>query len=188
MALRLVLPPTTEPVSLAEMKTHVRELTADLDDNLTSLIKAGREAAEEYQNRRYLTQTWELTLDYLPTLPLRLGDPPLQSLDFVKLYDINDTEITVPVTDFIVDKDSEPGRIAFKQGKQWPAVQLREISCFKAQFKVGFLTTDIGKIPEKVKLAIKLFVSYFLDNPDAALDDPPMAFYNLLGADRRKPI
>lgn len=188
MVLRLITAPTAEPVTLAEMQTHIRDTTGDFDGIITGLIKAGREAAEDYQNRRYITQTWELTLDTLPKIPLKLGDPPLQSVEFVRLYDVDGNETDVPVTDFTIDCDSEPGRITFKQGKCWPSIQLRDINCFKVQFKVGLLNTDVAKIPEKVKLAIKLFVSYYLDNPDAALDQPPAAFYNLLGSDRRIPV
>lgn len=186
MALKLIMGPTTEPVTLAEAKTAIDELTNDRDSKITSAIKAGREAAEDYQNRRYVTQTWELTLDELPELPLKLGDPPLQSVEFVRLYDVDGNETSVPVSDFMVDMDSEPGMITFKRGKSWPAIELRDSSCFKVQFKVGVLATDTAKIPERVKQAICVYVGYKVDGKET--DPIPASFYNLLDSDRRVPV
>jgi len=184
--LKLITPPSTEPITLAEAKTAIDELTTDRDSKITPAIKAAREEAENYQNRRYVTQTWELTLDYLPVLPLELGDPPLQSVEYIKLYDADGNEVTVDVADFIVDKDSEPGRICFKKGKAWPAIELREIACFKVQFKLGVLPSELSKIPERVKQAIAVFVKYKVDGVET--DQIPSAFYNLLGTDRRIPV
>ena len=58
MALKLVTAPAAEPVTLAEIKEHLR-VDSDLEDALISaLITAARQWAETYQGRAYITQTW----------------------------------------------------------------------------------------------------------------------------------
>ena len=62
MAIRLVTPPTLEPVSLAEAKAHLRlEETRD-DVYVQALITAARQHIEKVCWRGLLTQTIELEL------------------------------------------------------------------------------------------------------------------------------
>lgn len=154
------------------------------DSNITKLLKTAREAAEKFQNRAYLTQTWELSFDIFPAMPITAPKPPLQSLVSVKLYTIDEREITMDINDFIVDTDSDPGRIAFKYGKTWPSITLREINAVKIQFKAGY--TDASKVPELVKTAILVHAAHRYEYPDG--DDTPPAFYNLLWPDRIVPV
>ena len=48
------------------------------DALITGLIKAAREYCEGYQNRAYITQTWELILDAFPDSVIQIPLPPLQ--------------------------------------------------------------------------------------------------------------
>jgi uncharacterized phiE125 gp8 family phage protein len=73
MALRLVTPPTVEPVSVQEAKLHLRLITDITDisntaeDNLIGvLISAAREYAENVCRRAFVTQSYLLTLDAFP--------------------------------------------------------------------------------------------------------------------------
>lgn len=72
---RLITPPASEPVTLAEAKAHLRVDCADEDLLISSLISAARTRAEEYAGVAMLTQTWELWLGelegavYLPRHP-----------------------------------------------------------------------------------------------------------------------
>lgn len=56
--------PEIEPVTLAEMKLHLRTFGTDTteDDKITGLIVAAREWAEDYTGRALVDQTWRLTL------------------------------------------------------------------------------------------------------------------------------
>lgn len=184
MSLIRITGPTTEPVTLEKMKESLRMDGTESDNTITDLIKAAREAAEEFQNKAYFTQTWELSFDSLPSMPLTIPMPPLQSLTSVKLYDENGTEVSMNIDDFILDKRSEPGRIAFKKDKAWPSIKLQSIDAVVFQFVAGY--SDMSKVPEKVKQAIELYSTYFYDHPDA--EEPPEAFYNLLWPDRLVPV
>ena len=67
--------PTTEPVSLAEAKLHLRLETAFTDDDakVTQLITIARKAAEEYTRRSLITQQWRLVLDQFPAPGMNIG-------------------------------------------------------------------------------------------------------------------
>ncbi|MDF2889786.1 MAG: hypothetical protein K0R80_153 [Clostridia bacterium] len=157
---------------------------SESDNNIAKLLRTAREAAESFQNRAYLTQTWELSFDTFPAMPLEMPKPPLQSLVSVKLYNADGAEVSMDITDFIVDTDSEPGRITFKSGKTWPSITLREINAVKFQFKAGY--TDASKVPELVKTAILVYADHRYENPDG--DDVPEAFYTLLWTNRIVPV
>jgi uncharacterized phiE125 gp8 family phage protein len=186
MSLKLITAPTTEPVTIQDQTTkdYLRLDGTDSDNSITALLKTAREEAENFQNRAYLTQTWELSFDTFPRMPLELPRPPLQSLVSVKLYGADGTEITMDINDFIVDTDSEPGRIAFKYGKTWSTIILREINAVKIQYKAGY--TDVNKVSELVKTAIRIHAAHRYENPDG--EDTPAAFRNLLWPDRIVPV
>ena len=62
MPVRLVTPPSGEPITLAEAKAHLRLETALDDSYVTNLITAARAYVEQVCWRGVLAQTWELIL------------------------------------------------------------------------------------------------------------------------------
>jgi hypothetical protein len=79
--LKLSTAPTTEPVTVAEAKAHLRvdAEVAEEDTLIAAYISAAREYCEGFQNRAYVTQTWELWLDEWPeTDHIDIPLPPLQ--------------------------------------------------------------------------------------------------------------
>lgn len=83
--LRLLKPPTLEPVGLEEIKAHGRFDYTHEDDYLLTLIKAAREWVENYLNSSLLYQTWQKVwhqdLGLLPVkkpvIEISLPKPPL---------------------------------------------------------------------------------------------------------------
>ena len=75
MTFALLVPPTAEPVSLADAKAWLRVETPDDDTLVGSLIAAARAAIEAYTGRVLVSQTWRLRLDAWPegTLPRSFG-------------------------------------------------------------------------------------------------------------------
>lgn len=182
--LRIVIPPAQEFVTSDEIKEYSRwGDDASLDNTITALIRAARMRAEKFQNRSYLMQTCELSFDGLPNTPIELPRPPLSEVLSVKLYALDDTEINMDLASFNIDTDSEPGRITLKYGQLWPLAMLRDINSVKIQYKAGY--SGVAFIDENVKLAIKLLVTCWLDDPKV---EPPAAFYNLLWQDRVVPV
>ena len=97
--LRLITPPTAEPVALADFKNILRIPAMDTswDSTLNIFLKAAREACENYCRIALVTQTWLARLDSFPSVPLRydrngypqilLPKPPFQSIDSISYVD-----------------------------------------------------------------------------------------------------
>lgn len=62
--LERVTQPEIEPVTLAQMKTHLREFSSAtaLDDDITALIRAAREWVEDFTGRALIDQQWRLSI------------------------------------------------------------------------------------------------------------------------------
>ena len=192
MGLKLITEPAAEPVTLAEAKSHLR-ITANDEDALVEVwIKAAREYCEGYQNRAYITQTWELALDSFPSERImKIPLPPLQSVTSIKYYDPEGTETVFPTDDYEVDAYNQPGRISLGYGKSWPSTTLRPLNGVIIEFKAGYGDTA-DTIPEKVKQAIKVLIGELYEHRELTdvkeLKEVPFAVHALLGLERIWPI
>jgi uncharacterized phiE125 gp8 family phage protein len=193
--LRVVTPPTVEPVSIADVKMHSHISHSEEDALIQSWIRSGRELAESYQRRAYCTQTLELSFDGYPEMPLSLPRGPLQSLVSVECTDYQGVTTTLydsaPGGDtsmFTVDVSGEPGRIDLAYGEYWPSTVLRSINSVRVQFVAGYGDT-VADVPENVKDAILIYCTYRYDNRAGQafvyeVKSIPEAFYTLLRHDR----
>lgn len=121
MALIRITAPATEPLDLATAKLHCRVDGTDEDTLITALIVAAREQAEHETGRALVTQTWELVHDSFPEAFV-LRRAPIQSVTSLKYLDsATGAEQTLAGTDYLLDKDSEPGYVVPAYGKAWPA-------------------------------------------------------------------
>jgi len=185
MALKLITAPSIEPVTTTILKAYMRIDGTDMDTLLTSLLAAARSYAENFQNRAYLTQTWELTLDDFPSRDIiELARPPLASVTTVKYTSVAGVEATWAAANYIVDTDSTPGRICLADGISWPSDELQPINGVKIRYTAG--ATAASAVSENVKLAIMAHVAYFFDNPTG--DSVPPWVDRLLSLERLVPI
>lgn len=160
MILRLVTPPASEPVTLAEAKTHLRiEHTLD-DTYITALIKAARMHAEQICWRGFITQTWELVLDGFPpdTIGVILPKGRVASITSVKYIDTNGVEQTLAATVYDLDDDSEPGRLLLGYNQDWPSTR-DQWDAVRIRYVVG-----AAAAAEPVKQAILLLVSQMYEH------------------------
>lgn len=165
MALRITEPPAEEPVSLPDAKTHLRIEPDDVDEDayLTALIAAARGYGEDFTRRRFVTQAWSLTLDGFPRgNQIVLPGPPLRSVASVKYFDTTGVEATFQAADYIVDADSEPGRIVLAYARRWPAVVLRPANGVVVTFEAGY--GNALAVPKGIKQAILLLVGHWYEN------------------------
>ena len=109
MKMRLITPPTMEPITLTDAKNYLRVDHTEEDAQITRMIKAAREFCEQYQRRAIGEQEWEV-------YPLRAAmyyeipyPVPIISIDDVTylLEDGTTTETLTPVTDYRADCRSE---------------------------------------------------------------------------------
>lgn len=120
MSLKLITPPTFEPISLDEAKEQCRVDGIEDDLLLAILITAARESAEHETGRALATQTRELVLDAFPEA-FTLRGSPIQSVESVKYLDSDGIQRTLDPQDYALDNDSEPGYLTIAYGRAWPA-------------------------------------------------------------------
>lgn len=190
MGLKLIAAPTTEPILLAEVKSQLRIDSTTEDTYLGTLITAAREYCEVFQNRAYITQTWELTLDTWPRFPFRLPMPPLVSVTRIDYHDTLDVEITWAASNYFVDTDSEPGRVGLGYNIVLPTTTLRALNAIKIQYVAGYGAAD--DVPQRTKQAILLLIGHMYENRETVspvdLKEIPFAVSSLLWLDRLVPI
>ncbi len=186
MVLKVIAPPTQDPVTLSEIKTYLRiGDMGDFDNLLADLIIAAREAVELFQNRALSTQTLEVSFDDWPEMPFDLPRPPLQSITSVTYTDYTGTDHNMNFTDyFVLDSNSEPARVTLKKYTVLPPVILQDINAFRVRYIAG--NANISDIPKTVKQAYLLYISHRFNNPDDI--NIPDAFYNLLRPERVIPV
>jgi uncharacterized phiE125 gp8 family phage protein len=172
MALTRVIAPTDEPLTLDEVREHLRIVGTDQDNYLARLIAAARSRAERITKRALITQTWRVTLDEFPEW-FDIPKAPLQSvltinyLDgdgaTVALYDSSSPQ--VGIADFVIDTQSDPARVLLAYGITWPApvVQANAVSL---TFEAGY-GDHAEDVPEDLRLAMLLMIGHWFEHRES---------------------
>ena len=88
MTYALIHPPQAEPLTLAEVKAHLRLDSGEEDLLLAALIRTAREHLERTTGLCLLSQTWRLYLDRWPqTGVILLGKTPVQTIETILVFD-----------------------------------------------------------------------------------------------------
>lgn len=161
--------PEVEPVSLAEMKLHLRaydDITAE-DAMITEMIREAREWVEDYTGRALVDQQWRLSVDFTggPLLAsagvpadsvegFRASDllffqranrvplrrSPIIALTAVTQFDSNGDETVLDPADFNV----------FGAQTKWPAVSLQSWSAsgsgsmLQFEYRAGMVNREVS--------------------------------------------
>jgi uncharacterized phiE125 gp8 family phage protein len=165
MNLTLTVGPVKEPVTIDELRDHLR-IDDEVDDAvLVALNNACRTQCEELLGRALITQTWAYKLDTLPPV-IRLPRPPLQSISTIVYTDDAGDPQTLAASLYRVDT-SEPGRITPAYGESWPTV-LPVTSAITVTFVAGY-GDDPADVPESIRAWIKLYVAHLFENREPAV-------------------
>lgn len=165
MALKIITPPAVEPITLEEAKKNLRIDSNDDDLLITSLIKQAREWCEDYQNRKYITQTLEYVLDSFPrgNAIVFYNSSPLQEVESIKYYDASRQEYLFDEINYIADLDGFVNRVVLDSGRHWPIGELQSVNAVRARVVAGYGDTA-DKVPETIKWAMILQMKIFYDD------------------------
>jgi len=166
MALLRTIDATTEPVTTAEAKTHLRVTSATDDVYIAALVKACRQMAENELQRSLITQTWEKTLDEFPDA-ITLPYPPIASVLTLKyLEPVAGVSTTLNAASYTVDVKSEPGWIVPAYGYDWPTIW-DSINAVTVTYTAGWSTA--ADVPAAIKAWILLQVGHLYENREATM-------------------
>jgi uncharacterized phiE125 gp8 family phage protein len=164
-SLRVSVPPTVEPVSVAELKEHARIDHGHEDARLASLITTARLMVEKDTRRKLCTQTVVLSLDYLPSY-LVPDILPIQSISGITYYDGNNALQTLAASTYEADLYAEPVIIRPAFGQTWPTTYDR-FGAVLVTMVAGYGAASA--VPQDAKQAILLLASHWVENRESVL-------------------
>jgi uncharacterized phiE125 gp8 family phage protein len=143
--------PSSEPITLNEMKDRLRVTTCDFDNEINDLIVAGRQQVEHDTHRKLVTQTVEILLDDFPSGDtFEIRQLPVASVTSIAYTDGAGDAQTFASSNYSTDLVSKPPRIMLVSGANWPAVD--EIP--NAVTITVVCGTAVGSVPKAARLAI----------------------------------
>lgn len=164
--LRIDTAPASEPVTLAEAKAHLRVDSSDEDALIGNLVKAAREYCELFTRRSFITTTWKLTLDKFPDT-VELARSPAQSVTSIKYIDDDGVQQTFASASYLVDAESEPGRVTPVYGGSWPSAR-SQMNAVEVTFKAGY-GDAAASVPQSAKQAILMLVGHWFENRETTI-------------------
>lgn len=159
MAIELVTPPATEPVSTADIKTHLRIDHSDEDSYLATLGSVARRHVEQITWRALITQTWRMSLREFPCSdsPIVVPRAPLQSVTSISYTDDAGGSQTWDAADYDVDTVVTPGTIEPGWGESYPSTR-EEPGAVLVTYVAGF-GDSASDVPADLVHAIKILVA-----------------------------
>lgn len=189
--LERVTEPDIEPVTLAEMKRHLREYDSVTtnDNDITALIGGARRWVEHETGRALIDQEWRLsvggdtvavdavTTPYCGDLPTLHGSEiflmrsPVIAIVSFKSVDSEGVETDVDSDTYeLRDADSKWPRIVARNGASWAT------GLYRIVFRAGFADRDSSPqqdasvVPECFKLAMKLWTEATYDRDEKMME------------------
>ena len=159
--IRIVTPPATEPLTVAEAKAQLNIAASDdsHDVELASKIAAARQEWERDTSKALITRTVEHRLPMWLDV-IRLSVQPVIAISSIIYVDNNGDEQTLDAANYYLDIDE----LRFKTSFNKPALEDRS-EAVRITYTAGYgaASTDV---PEIDKLAIKLSVANRFEDLD----------------------
>ena len=178
-------PPAVEPISLAEVKAHLRILHSDEDGALIRFVAAARHDIENRTGLHLITQNWSQFFDSWPNcgyLPLSLS--PIIAVTDVKIYGDDDVAAPIDPAHYYLDRLSRPSRLTMRNGR-WLPQPGRSLSGIEVVLSLGFGPTA-DAVPQPLREAILLRAGHWYANRgDDAKAAEPLAVASLIETYRR---
>ncbi|SIP94288.1 phage conserved hypothetical protein, phiE125 gp8 family [Rhizobium sp. RU35A] len=166
----LTEPPLAEPVTLAEVKAHLRIDHADEDALLAGLIQVARLHLERETGLCLLVQGWRLCLDDWPDDGVvQIVRAPVRTIEAVSVYDGLGQVVHPALTGHVLDANRQPARL-WLSSRPLPG---RAINGIEIDFTAGFGETG-AEVPASLIRAILLHVAHMhAFRGVVALDEQP---------------
>jgi uncharacterized phiE125 gp8 family phage protein len=177
--LKPITPPSVEPVTVdTALRARLRLDGTDDDADIGAMLAAARELVEAETHRSLITQTWSLFLDMFPyqNMEIRVPRAPLQSVTWIKYYDLDGTLQTLDPSLYHVATAREPGAIWPVFNFIWPFTQYSRPESVEIRFVAGY-GNAASNVPNAALEAIKVLVAdrYTHRGDDSQTPIPPAA-------------
>lgn len=155
----LISPPGAEPISLAELKAHLRLDGNDEDALLTSLIRVAREHLERTAGLALISQGWRLFLDRWPESgAIEIARGPVLSVQAVRAFDELGEESEISLAGHVLDGVRRPARLWLRER---PGAR-QAINGVEVDFTAGF--GEAGEdVPDMLKRAMLIHAAHMYE-------------------------
>jgi uncharacterized phiE125 gp8 family phage protein len=175
---QVVTPPTTEPLTLSEVKNHLR-IDGNFDDALLgSFITSARMYFESQCEISIASQEILLALDSFDDI-VYLPRGPVQSVEDISYADSENNQQYMD--DWIEDLVSNPARITPAFGQSWPATA-EVVNAVQVSYTTGYSTPSM--VPKLLKSGMLFYVAHLYENRSAVTDvdlkEVPMAVESII--------
>jgi len=176
--IQVVTPPTTEPLTLSEVKNHLR-IDGSFDDALlNSCITSARMYFESQCEISIASQELLLALDSFDDI-IYLPKGPVQSIEDIGYADSENNQQYMD--DWIEDLVSNPARITPAFGQSWPATA-EVVNAVQVSYTTGYTTPSM--VPKLLKSGMLFYVAHLYENRSAVTDgdlkEVPMAVESII--------
>ncbi len=165
MSISQISPPSAEPITLSELKDHLRITDANEDALINGALVAAVRAIEARGSLALLTQQWRLTLDAVPDETVILPLSPMTSIDVVTVIDTAGAPQILAAALYETAPGS-PGRL--RPAGPWPNPGPR-LNGVQIDFTVGY--ANAAATPEPLKQAVKILAAHFFQAREVAQEE-----------------
>ena len=172
MTIAELTPPAVEPITLAEVKAHLRLDSNDEDALLAGLVRAARLHLEGETGLCLILRGLRLYLDGWPEgRVIHIGRGPVQTVETVTVYDELGAPVEVDAAGYVLDGTARPARLVLPAR---PASE-RAVNGIEIDFTAGFGESG-ADVPDTLKRALLLHVAAMYELRGVlALEDQPGA-------------
>lgn len=175
--LTVTVPPASEPVTVAEAKSHLRVDISDDDTLIGSLITAAREYVELFTGQSFIQRTYRADVVNFASA-IRLPRGPVISVSSVKYYDTSSPETltTWAASNYYLHND-----ILWRvEGVSFPSVGSR-VDNVQITYTAGWLDQSSPRAdatPQAIQQAILLLVGDLYENRESQVLYPGQLLEN----------
>jgi uncharacterized phiE125 gp8 family phage protein len=174
---KVITPPQVTPVTLEEVKAHLKVTGTDEDSLLAIYIQAATNAAEAYTNIRFIdTEIEEVFDEFHEMTYLRF---PTKQIDSIKYDSSDDTEKTVNTAIYVLNTYTEPQVLLRQSGQNWPNDLADKRLRIRVRYIAGF-GDEPSTVPADIRSAILLIVGHLYENREDTVSALPKASTRLL--------
>jgi uncharacterized phiE125 gp8 family phage protein len=165
--------PVADPVTLAEMRAHLRVDNTAEDTWISSAIASATKSIEAFTGRAFVPRTYQATVPNFYDV-MTLPWSPIIGITSIQYYDESSPVVLQTLASTVYELTQN--RILRRSGQSWPTLD-RRYNAVLITYTAGDAPTSSPEVPaesvgEDVKMAIMLTVADLFENREGTIVNP----------------
>ena len=162
---------TTTPITIDEALAQLRVDSTEGFPYIRGLVRKAVRFIEETEDRTLVNTGRQMSLDEFPcgASLIKIPRSPVQAITSIVYINSTGGNTTMPSSDYLVQTNRMPGRIAPIYGGSWPTAR-EQIGSVTITYQAGYggstasSTQSVEAVPETDKHVIALLVAHWFEN------------------------